>query len=519
MAVVYAAEQVATGQPRALKLMYPELLDDETLRARFEQEARVGALIPSAHVVSVIDAGVDADTAAPWIAMELLDGEDLEAYVARRGPLPLAEALEVLRQVCHALGAAHEVGVIHRDLKPQNVFVAVSKAADDAPSIKILDFGIAKVVAEANKSTVSIGTPLWMSPEHSEPRAVISPAADVWSLGLLAFWLLTGKELWRCAQVTDAAMQAILRELLLEPVPRASERAHELGVSERIPPGFDGWFERCLARAPAERFAHATEAYAALIAALGDVEPAAELGAPASSGVHERVRKAFEKSARISPARSSSPKAAALDGGASPRASRSTSLAQIGLVALSTSLVLSAAAAYALGLLRIGPDAAPASAATGPAAVEAGGQNRPDVSPSAPSPSLDAPALGPPADSGVSLAVEPATTVAPVAVAPASAPVAPPKPQRPFDAAAAHAALQRAGARAKLACIGREGPRGVSATVFFHPAGVVQRVLAGSPEYAATQSYLCMSATLHQARVPPFDGDELASVVTSVTIP
>src|SRR5277367_6803460 len=104
--------------------MRAELVEDPRLRQRFEQEARVGASMASDHVVEVVDAGVDAATGMPWLAMELLEGESLGELVGRRGALPKEDAAEVLGHVAHALAAAHEVGVVHRDLKPENVFVA-----------------------------------------------------------------------------------------------------------------------------------------------------------------------------------------------------------------------------------------------------------------------------------------------------------------------------------------------------------------------------------------------------------
>ncbi len=116
MGAVYVATQLSTGKSRALKIMRPELVEDPGQRGRFEQEARIGARIASDHVVDVIAAGIDPTSGAPWLAMELLDGEDLAALVARRGALPPGEALEIVAQLVHALTAAHAAGVVHRDL-------------------------------------------------------------------------------------------------------------------------------------------------------------------------------------------------------------------------------------------------------------------------------------------------------------------------------------------------------------------------------------------------------------------
>ena len=112
MGAVYVAVQLSTGRERALKLMHPRLVQDERQRRRFEQEAQVGARIESDHVVEVVGAGVDDDTGAPWLCMELLRGQDLASLIAHRGTLPPSEVLFVFRQMCHAVGAAHRVGVV-----------------------------------------------------------------------------------------------------------------------------------------------------------------------------------------------------------------------------------------------------------------------------------------------------------------------------------------------------------------------------------------------------------------------
>jgi len=506
MAVVYAVEQVATGQPRALKLMHPQMLADQSLRARFEQEARVSALIPSEHVVQVIDAGVDEETDIPWIAMELLDGEDVDAFVRRRGALDAPEALEIMRQTCHALGAAHRVGVVHRDLKPQNLFVSVPPSLGAAPVVKVLDFGIAKVVADARRSTSTLGTPLWMSPEHSDPRATVAPAADVWSLGLLAFWLLTGEEFWLCARDPDVAMQAILRELLLDPIPAATDRARELGVEERLPPGFDAWFARCLMREAGDRYADATDAYDELRRELASVEPSPALDAPQFSEVHERVRKTFENSAPIAVVRSAGRTAPP------PATIRTGGLQRIALVALSTALVVSGVLAYALGVVRFGPPP-PSESDVAQASVE-GEPGDPALQDEAPSlPRSEASAAEEPSSAPPQPSALPSVAIAPSS--PRRAAAAP--RARPFDANAAHVAIARATRYAKLRCGKHEGPRSISVTVYFNRAGSVQRVLSRSPRQSTKMSAMCMKSMVHFAHVEPFDGPE-QSVPASVSI-
>ena len=149
MGSVYVVEQLSTGRERALKLMHPQFVADPGNRRRFADEARAGSRIESDHVVEVIAAGVDEASGVPWLAMELLQGETLYDRVEKRGAVAPAEAYEVLRQLCHALGAAHRAGVIHRDVKPENIFLATARRDGATVMVKVLDFGIAKVVQDA----------------------------------------------------------------------------------------------------------------------------------------------------------------------------------------------------------------------------------------------------------------------------------------------------------------------------------------------------------------------------------
>ncbi|MFO0629466.1 MAG: serine/threonine-protein kinase [Polyangiales bacterium] len=278
MGAVYVVRQRSTGRIRALKTMLPSAFEDDTLRARFVREATVSSRIESDHVVEVIAAGVDQATALPWISMELLAGADLGATLKQRGQLPHGEAAEVFRQLGHALAAAHRAGVVHRDLKPENIFLAEPRTAGVPFTVKVLDFGIAKVLQESltsGTSTEAIGSPLWMSPEQTDTGTRIGPPADVFSLGLLAFRTLTGKVFWRAAHTAGATYAAVLRELLVEPIPAASARAAALGVPSLLPAGFDAWFARCVNRDAAARFADAGQATPALLAVL---DPRASLG-------------------------------------------------------------------------------------------------------------------------------------------------------------------------------------------------------------------------------------------------
>jgi len=275
MGAVFVAEHVTTRKQRALKVMRGELLGDPGLRDRFVQEAQIGGRIESEHVVEVVDAGFDEHLRVPWIAMELLEGESLADRVAR-GPIAAAEVHALFQQMCHGLAAAHHVGIVHRDLKPENVFIARARRVGAPFTVKVLDLGIAKVVAEAKATrmaTAAIGTPLWMAPEQTELSNRIGPPTDVWALGLIAFRMLTGRYYWQEAYRNANNVTAILTEMLVTAIVPASQRAYELGAGNLLPPGFDQWFARCVDRDPSRRFADAGQAFDALSPVLQPLQP------------------------------------------------------------------------------------------------------------------------------------------------------------------------------------------------------------------------------------------------------
>jgi serine/threonine protein kinase len=267
MGLLYRAEQLSTGEERALKVLKPSLLADGISRDRFTQEATIGANIPSDHIVKVIDAGIDDDTGIPWIAMELLRGDNLLRVVRAKGPLPRRDVLEIFAQLSHALAAAHKAGVVHRDLKPENIFIARTNRRDAESTVKLLDFGIAKMLQTYETSvtaTAIVGSPLWMAPEQVKLGKIRS-STDVWALGLLAFWMLTGKYYWRAAQERDIGQaEALLHEKMYGPLEAASKRAASYGVAEKLPDGFDDWFKKCVARDPEDRYPDAERAFEAL---------------------------------------------------------------------------------------------------------------------------------------------------------------------------------------------------------------------------------------------------------------
>ncbi|WP_437989941.1 serine/threonine-protein kinase [Sorangium sp. So ce145] len=568
MGAVYIAEQASTGKLRALKLMHPQLCADARLRERFEQEARVGALVESDHVVQVIGAGVDAASGVPWLAMELLEGEDLSQRMRRSGLLSAQDVHEIFRQLCHALGAAHRAGVVHRDMKPQNVFLAKTQSATARWSVKVLDFGIAKIAAEASTmATASLGTPLWMAPEQSDPRGQISPATDVWALGLIAFALLTGRMYWRAANdPMGTAMPVLLREILFEPIDPASVRATALGRAGCIVHPFDAWFARCVAREPSQRFQTAQEAFDALGPALF-VDPRSVRAAGGAISVVP-----FSAAAALTPAGAASrlsmsgPTEMASDArrASSSPAGAGASSSPAGAGASSSPVSARPQVTPAPVLANSAPpEAPPRPARRGPLLLACGlagglamaaiafyaGRAQSDVRlvqrlPVPAHPTVVSPGRGgearSPARAGdandTSGAGERQPSPGPRdAPAPAPAPRSPrptregtapaataraaaqPSAARPFDRGAAHAALQAKGAAARIHCKGKAGPKVVTARVFFNPAGAVQRI-AIDPQVAMTPAGSCVQMLLGSARVPAFDGSELQDVTTAVGI-
>jgi serine/threonine protein kinase len=285
MGAVFVALQTSTGIRRAIKLMRPEILRDAGLRERFAREARIGASIPSDHVVQVITAGIDDETAMPFLVMELLDGEELSTAIRRRSVEPSALGA-IFEQLCHAVGAAHRAGIVHRDLKPENIFLSRPRIVGSALVVKVLDFGIAKIVAEARAQTTEpLGTPLWMAPEQTARGSSVSPQTDVWALGLIAFFCLTGHVYWSAVEGEHPSVERLLRQILLDDLVPPSTRAGDVGVM--LPSWFDAWFAQCVHRDPTARFADATQLWSDLDRRIRDQRPLARPGPMPLEPPHE----------------------------------------------------------------------------------------------------------------------------------------------------------------------------------------------------------------------------------------
>lgn len=197
MGVVYRARHLLMDKAVAIKVLHPRFVDNEAARARFQLEARAAVLLHHVNAVSVTDFGQTAEGYV-YLVMELLEGRTLRDIIAKEAPLETARATSITLQTSAAVAAAHEAGIIHRDLKPSNILV--TQSANAPAVVKVLDFGIAKLAADAfgdeDATAVTlpgtpIGTPRYMAPEQHEGRD-LTPAADVYSLGVIFYEMLTG---------------------------------------------------------------------------------------------------------------------------------------------------------------------------------------------------------------------------------------------------------------------------------------------------------------------------------------
>jgi serine/threonine-protein kinase len=246
MGAVYEVEDASTRRRRALKIMHPSLVQSADSVARFQREVFIGAELETEHIVEVLDAGIDQASRVPFLTMELLKGEELGDRLQRVGRLSPSETVDVLSQIARALDKAHQRGIVHRDLKPENIYLTVRE--DGSVRAKILDFGIAKLLEGAHSNaTQAAGTPLYMAPEQTDKLGHVSPATDVWAIGLVAYRMLVGVSYWQ-----GDSLQQLYRQILMDPITSPVQRA--AAASVQLPPGFDYWFARCVVRAPQERF-------------------------------------------------------------------------------------------------------------------------------------------------------------------------------------------------------------------------------------------------------------------------
>jgi hypothetical protein len=398
-----------------------------------------------------------------------------------------------------------------------------------------------------------------MSPEQTDPRAGISPAADVWALGLIVYWLMTGRPYWISAGDPTSSMHAVMREILFEPMATASVRAEERGAAERLPPGFDAWFERCVAREPKARFATATELLGSFeqICSGFDADavgpPASIAGSLTSESASPLSTRSYLAAAGMLAGPSSTEKEkterapsgptgsafvasspAAGDAGdrdgataARPRSSKRNMALGMGIGLL--------AAAGAVLLVRSmttqGPapstTLAPMTASSAPGdplmvaprdtAVDTIPTTSAQAIPSASASSLPIATAAPerPTASGR----RPLTPARPGPDDSADAGAAEPAPEakKRFDLTQATRALEEKAKVARFACVSRPGPKVISGTVYFAPSGQANRMLGDVHAYG-TQTGFCVKSMLLGAYIGPFEG-ESQGVPVAVVLP
>ncbi|MDX2091884.1 MAG: serine/threonine-protein kinase [Kofleriaceae bacterium] len=260
MGEVWRAEHRLLARSAAIKLIRPEALQDPyfeaEVRERFRREAQVLASMRSRHTIAIFDYGVTNDGTFYYV-MELLDGFDLESLVVANGAQPAARVIKILIQACASLAEAHDAGLLHRDIKPPNLFI--SRAADEVDVVKLLDFGIVQTANEAPAPAASpgammstpkltqlgamLGTPGFMAPEQILGMKC-DGRADLYALGCVAWWLLVGNEVFP----RDKVDMRVLQQHLYEPVPSLSLMMHSW-----CPPQLEAVITAMLAKEPERR--------------------------------------------------------------------------------------------------------------------------------------------------------------------------------------------------------------------------------------------------------------------------
>ncbi|HEU4410981.1 MAG TPA: serine/threonine-protein kinase [Polyangiaceae bacterium] len=254
MGIIVAARHLALDQWVAIKFLRPDVLRDAETVARFAREARAAVRIRSEHVAHVLDVG-EAGDGTPFMVMELLEGHTMADELARRGQVPIEEAVDYVLQLCEALAEAHAAGIVHRDLKPENLFLV--HRGDEWRTLKVLDFGISKTALTDSPYGVDMlltqtlsmmGSPLYMSPEQIRATKNVDHRADIWSVGIVLYELLAGRAAYQAGSITQLCVHVLEErpQPLLELVPNA-------------PPELEEIVDRCLEKDVNERYQNVAE--------------------------------------------------------------------------------------------------------------------------------------------------------------------------------------------------------------------------------------------------------------------
>jgi len=285
MGTVYRAEQKGLDRAVALKVLKKELISDRETVVRFHREAKAMSMLMHPNTVRVFDFGED-DQGHLFLAMELLEGELLTSWAEREITPPIREVIGSVREILRSLNEAHSKGLIHRDLKPDNIYLARVEGSP-RPTVKVLDFGIAKVFRgdkkidelETQAGTV-FGTPRYMSPEQAQGKT-LDHRSDLYSVGVLLYQLLTGQPPF----LDDDAVVVMAKHIREVP-----PTVRELAPDRPIPKSLDAVVTRALAKHPEDRYENADAFESALDACLPDVDLEAERWASGRpSGMMEAV--------------------------------------------------------------------------------------------------------------------------------------------------------------------------------------------------------------------------------------
>jgi serine/threonine-protein kinase len=271
MSIVYRAQHLTLGRTVALKLLSPELSEDESFRERFTRESRLAAALDHPNVIPIYEAGEEQDLV--YIAMRYVPGSNLKALLERKGPLDAAQVVSVIGQIASALNAAHDMDLVHRDVKPSNILVVEAGGPDELHHVYLSDFGIAKQRASSvlTMTGMFVGTADYASPEQIEGKE-LDQRSDVYSLGCVLFECLTGNR----AYERDSEV-ALMYAQLLEPPPSVRD------VRPELPPEIDDVIAKAMAKNPDERHSTTKELASALRATLSPQHPAERTSAGPST--------------------------------------------------------------------------------------------------------------------------------------------------------------------------------------------------------------------------------------------
>jgi len=338
MGVVLSASHLGLGERVAIKVLHEDEASNPQTVGRLLREARAAARLKGEHGVRILDVGT-TEQGVPFIVMEHLTGEDISQIIDRSGPLPVKLAVDYLLQACEALAEAHAFGIVHRDVKPSNVFV--SRKHDGSDCVKVLDFGISKLTSPLDAMTPgydltqtreTMGTPQYMAPEQMRSSRKVDPRVDIWGLGTLLFVSLTGRPPFRAESMPE------LCAMILED---QTPSLHTL--RPEVPPALDAIVQQCMMKRPEDRPQTALELARKL----------APFASPAMRAVPDRIERVVGNLGPRGPLHST-PNPLALEGAAAtiidvPRGKRRLRIPWVAIVAVSVLFGLAGGGAFVLG--------------------------------------------------------------------------------------------------------------------------------------------------------------------------